>query len=234
MFNIAICDDSPVDLLSIEKLVRECLMDESIHSVIKTFHSGKTLLASSIEFDVIFLDILLQGEHGVDIAQAIALKSPRARVVFVSNSSEFMQEGYKVNALRYITKSADQRILRQDINEVFRYLMSLEQEIWVGSNPSVSVKTSEVMYASKETRQMVFYLTGGVHIDDNRTLKQCEALLIPQHFVMVHLGILVNVRYIRNVMNGLVELKDGTRLPLSRRMNKSVKETFLTFIKARQ
>ena len=82
---IAVCDD---DLAEQEQF------DEALHGWDPTrsaekFLSGTALLEAAREdppFDIVFLDIYMPGENGMDVAKALGEISPETGVAFVTTS----------------------------------------------------------------------------------------------------------------------------------------------------
>ena len=69
---VAICDDQKIVADEIEKFCREFLKDESIEYVVKKFFTGAELINDKFEPDIIFMDIELSEENGMDIAKKLA------------------------------------------------------------------------------------------------------------------------------------------------------------------
>lgn len=82
MLRIAICDDKKEDLLRIQRLVEKVMDQLSVRYNIQTFDIGKELLETSFLYDLIFLDIRLNGEDGIDIGKRIYWKNRNSKVIF--------------------------------------------------------------------------------------------------------------------------------------------------------
>ena len=67
MFTIAICDDDKNILVSIKKYIEEFAIENNMSVSIDLFHSGRELLKSSLKYNIIFLDIILQEENGIEV-----------------------------------------------------------------------------------------------------------------------------------------------------------------------
>lgn len=69
MISIAVCDDELLECISISAKVRTCMEELGIPCSIEQFYSGKELLGSVKRFDLIFLDILMEGMDGLETAR---------------------------------------------------------------------------------------------------------------------------------------------------------------------
>lgn len=56
-------------------------------------------------YDIVFLDVEMPKMNGMELAREIRSKMPWAIILFLTSHSEFAPDGYRVQALRYITKS---------------------------------------------------------------------------------------------------------------------------------
>ena len=88
MFTVAICDDDKIVLSSIQKCIEEFATENNISISVDLYDSGKKLLESSLKYNVIFLDIILQTENGIDIgthsiklSPALRTSSPKGRTL---------------------------------------------------------------------------------------------------------------------------------------------------------
>ena len=57
------------------------------------------------QYGILFLDIDLGKESGIDLARKMRKMNPEAVLIFVTNFSEYAPEGYEVDAFRYLAKS---------------------------------------------------------------------------------------------------------------------------------
>lgn len=75
---IAICDDEKTICKQVEKLVKKQIPDCNI----ELFASGETLLKETKIFDIIFLDIQMDGINGMQTARMLRNKKRRSLVDF--------------------------------------------------------------------------------------------------------------------------------------------------------
>ncbi len=61
--------------------------------------------------DIVFFDIQLPGESGIDAAKKLYRVDKRPVIVFITSSPDFAVQGYGVNALGYLVKPLTERAL---------------------------------------------------------------------------------------------------------------------------
>lgn len=119
---IAICDDQPMMCEEINtKLKRyaeqkHCAVDAII------FHTGKELLSSKHLFDIVFLDIELENENGIEIAESYRMEH-KGRIIFLTSHIEEMPNGYKVRAFRFLVKPINEAILYEAMDSAVQEIV---------------------------------------------------------------------------------------------------------------
>ena len=69
MISIAVCDDELLDCVTISAQIRTIMEELGAAFCIEQFQSGGELLKSLGRFDIIFLDILMEGMDGMETAR---------------------------------------------------------------------------------------------------------------------------------------------------------------------
>lgn len=111
---IAICDDEPAMLEYLDALVNQWGESRGEPVNAQCFPSAQALWFTweeSPRFDVLLLDIQMQGLDGVSLAHKIREKDSRSVIIFITGTVEFAAEGYDVSALHYLLKPVDEEKL---------------------------------------------------------------------------------------------------------------------------
>ena len=104
MISIAVCDDEP-ELRKILKKELAIKLDlQGLIYTIEEIGSGEELLETKTTYDLIFLDIEMQGINGMDTARELRQRECKSMIVFVTAHSDYVFEGYEVQSLHYIMK----------------------------------------------------------------------------------------------------------------------------------
>ena len=95
---IAICDDERNDA----NIIRFALMDVESSLEIDLFESGQDFLdrtKGGRQYDLVFMDIYMGDENGMDTVLAMQTMSPDTQVIFSTISVDHAVEAFEVNAI---------------------------------------------------------------------------------------------------------------------------------------
>lgn len=113
-YRIAICDDEQLDIKYIKELLHIWQEETNISLQIETFTSAESFLFNYAEdklYDIILLDIELGGMDGVTMAKKIRKENKTVQIIFISGYSDYIAEGYEVEALHYLLKPVNKEKL---------------------------------------------------------------------------------------------------------------------------
>ena len=107
MLEIAVCDDERFYREKIEKVLKEYLAEHELEYRIQLFPSGEEFLSRSenrVKYDIVFMDINMEKVDGIQAAMQMRSFHSDTYLVLVTAFINYVLEGYKVNAVRYIMK----------------------------------------------------------------------------------------------------------------------------------
>nr|WP_294488398.1 response regulator [uncultured Ruminococcus sp.] len=106
---IAVCDDEQCFLNYFRGIVKR--LYNRLDIITDEFSSGEELLKSFRykAYDLVFLDIEMPAMDGITLARKLRELSSDVSIVFLTGHIEYAIKGYEVNALRYLTKPAEEK-----------------------------------------------------------------------------------------------------------------------------
>lgn len=228
MVKFAVCDDEREMGEYIAEKLREYYPDEC---EIKCYVDGKILLEDSVRelFDAFFLDIGMPTLDGFSLAEKIRADNPFAKIIFVTNHTEFAHIGYLYGAFRYVRKFALEEELREAALSL-KHEFDLQSEFLLLKTPfgEIAKSVNSIRYFEVKGHQVTAFF------DDNEervsgTLNEYEERLKSNGFIRIHKSYLLNFRFIEYVGKTTVTLTDGTSLLLSRNRVAETKRKLLIF-----
>ena len=85
---IAICDNDREEAGFLKALVLDILGEQDVSCEIFSFEQGEELLASELDYQIVFLDIMLDGKNGVDVGNEIYRRKRRVKIIYQTNFDE--------------------------------------------------------------------------------------------------------------------------------------------------
>ena len=107
MIKIALCDDDSPFVSKITGLIQSLLQNSTDSPVITTYINPTALMdaiSDGERYDVYILDVEMPEQNGLEVAKHIRQFQPNAALLFLSSHLNYATEGYKVQALRYVSK----------------------------------------------------------------------------------------------------------------------------------
>ena len=98
---VLLVDDEPLQLLRLEKTVKECVPPDS---EILAFSNPLEGMEKGRDSDLAFLDIEMPGVNGIQLAKKLKETNPKINIVFVTAYDRYALEAYRIHASGYVTK----------------------------------------------------------------------------------------------------------------------------------
>lgn len=231
MLSIAVCDDEIIECCQISKKIKKVLEEIKVPYIIQQFYNGKELLQESGEFDIIFLDILMNDLDGIKIAKLLRENYDKF-LIFITSSREYSLEGYEVEAFQYFVKPLDekklklalQRILKKTNESLQEFLIINEErqkkKLYLNSIYYFEIK-GRIIYAYEEKKMTAFY----------EQIGNLEKNLKGKGFCRCHKSYLVNLKYVAGYNKKEVVLDNGKKVEIAKRRYEEFCKEVLEFIK---
>ena len=232
MYRIAICEDDAQVRRQLAALCGEILPALGTECSVAEFDCAEALegaLEAGAGFDLLCLDILLQGKTGMEMAQAFRGRDEQTSILFISSSREYLKEGYSVRPLQYLYKPIDPKELEEVLRTDLRLHRRLERlTISVGGKTAV-LPLAELLYMESQNHNSVAYFPDrreGFRI----SLREIERLLPAGLFCRCHHSFLVNMSHIRQINRRVLVLDQGSTIPVGRNYYEAAQAKFIHFL----
>lgn len=231
---VAICDDEAVQQQILRKYLEEWaqIKGETLETAV--FNSGESFLFAWEEdrdFDLLILDIELGRLSGMELAAKIRSQDERIPILFVTGYDKYMAQGYEVAALHYLMKPLRREKLFQVLDKVKRLEKNEEKLLFKTDRGPVSMPPSKIWYVEARAHQCVLYTEEEEYVLSSGIHEMAELLEHYREFVRCHRSYVVNVRHILAAVKSELVLDDKRRIPVSRSLEKTVKQAFMEMFK---
>lgn len=220
MIYIAICDD---DEKLIEDLkVEVCQVLKKIHQTADiTTYTQSRMLQYDIEegkyFDLILSDIEMPNVDGMKLAKYIKNYLPEILVIFITSYLKYAIDAFELSIFRYIPKSMIKMRLTHAIVDAVNMINLQSNKFYKIEMPSriEKIPYNKIMYICREGKNSeIVFVNGGI-TRVRKSLTQVFKELNSADFIYIDRGDIVNLAHIMGIRDGIVELKDGIRIPAS-------------------
>lgn len=230
-FRIAVCDDEKVHREQLEGILRSQWEDKDRQCAVFGYSTGEQLLEAveQSRFDLIFLDILMEGTDGMQAARRLRADGLRTKIVFVTSSPDFVFEGYEVEALRYLLKPFREEQIRE-VLQVCQKNAAQPEEILIRAGATIhKIPFHDICYVEAQRKSSVIVL-GDRRIPAVRGITEMESELPDNLFFRCQKSFIVNLRQIASICRYEATLKNGTVVPVGRAKWTEMKERLIDYL----
>lgn len=214
---VAICDDAAADRSYVEAMVKRWADARGTAVELRQYTSAENLLfclADQGGVDIALLDIEMGDMDGVTLAKRLRRDSETMQIVFITGYSDYIAEGYEVEALHYLIKPVQEEKLFSVLDRGVEKLRKSEQMLLLKTpGETVRVPVYSVRYADVQGNYVSIHAAKCYTV--KMTLRELEQSL-GDCFYRVGRSAIVNLGEISRVTRTEIVLRDGSRLPLPR------------------
>lgn len=235
LLSIAICDDQEQEVEEMYQMVHEVVCDYSVPYKIIKCSNGEDLIYELGEygsFDLIFMDVELKRDNGVEVAKRIREKDPYCKIVFVSGYNQYYKSAFSVQPFQFIDKPINQDEFKEITRAAIKHIVN-ENEVFSFENKwkHYRISLKDILYFTSEHRIVRVYTKDGNQFEFYGKMNDVETVLeqISTAFLRVHKSHLLNMNYIKVLQRDVVVLQDDSELMVSARRRKEVLERYMAY-----
>ena len=230
---IAIVDDIASERETLKKRITGQAVRLSLDAAILDYTSGPDFLSDARKehFDLVFLDIYMGSENGVDMAEQLRRFDKDCLLVFTTVSPDHALDGFRVRALHYLVKPYKETDLAALFDEIAKHFPIMDKYIEINAAGGiVRLRLQDILYAEHYQHQVYIYSAAGGQIVARLTFRKFTASLTDGRFFLCSLGVLVNMEHAKDFDGTDFILKNGKRISVSRNLAKAARMAFGDFL----
>ncbi|MXP76779.1 response regulator [Lachnospiraceae bacterium WCA-9-b2] len=228
---IAVIDDEKMELSYLSEAIRGYLSEAGyLENRVDTFQSAEEFFGvwEVQGYDLILMDIYMDGLSGIDAARRIRRLDADVRLVFCTISNGFASESYEVGAHYYLQKP----VSKQRISDMFKRLKMEEYETgrFVILPDGQHMVLRNIIYTEYGNHIVTVYNKKGEDIRTRITQTEFEKLICEYpYFWRCAKGIVVNFYEVEEFGGHFFEMSNGKKVYMSRRREKEVQKAYMEF-----
>ena len=229
LIEIAICDDEAVIREQLEQFLKRNVSDCRI----EVYAAGEELLAADRSFDLVFLDIQMQGLSGMETASALRAGNEDMILIFVTGLKEYVFEAFDVSAYHYLLKPLEEKklgeVLERALGEMRKRKTQEKKQLLIRTrNRSVNLDQSAILYLESRGKKVEIHVPGEI-IEMYASISKLEEKL-GSSFYRCHRGYLVNMAHIAEYRTDRIRLNNGEEVYLAKEKYQSFVKTYMRYL----
>ena len=230
---IALCDLDFALLKNVKKAIYAYAELHKIDTVVDCYNSGEKLLDSGIKYNIIFIGDELCGISSMETAQSIRQNDSFVAIVFMSKTTDFILESFKVSPYRFLLKPIEENVIFETLKEYLTEI-GIDFSFHIKSGyDNLILNAEEIYYLEADNKHCRVHLQNEI-LPCNKTMARIHNHLPKRGFSKINRAYVVNLNLVKKYNNEQLCLKNGTTLKISRNYLKSFKQELLDFIQPRQ
>lgn len=235
MINIAFCDDDPSVLDDIRMLLDRYAAEHNERMECTAFRSSIDLLREiehGTRYDILFLDIIMPGETGIDAAAEIRNYDSNVKIIFLTSSAEYAVQSYTVGAFFYLLKPVQKESVFSVLDSAIAACEKekLDSLILRCKNGITRIELRKLEYCEVIHRTLFIHMASGKVLESTGSLDDLSKQLETHGgFLRPHRSYLVNLDYVQSLSGHGITMSCLTEIPLPRGKYQEVKDAYLEY-----
>ena len=240
MIKIAFCDDDMEVLHQMNELIDRYRVERNEDITYAAFQSPFELLTEiekGIRPDILFLDVVMPGQNGMDVAKEIRQYDTNMKIIFLTSSPEFAVESYSVGAYFYQLKPIWEESFFRLMDAVLSgactkaVIAEKKNSLILRSKDGITrIDLQQLEYCEVLGRKLLFHLENGAVLESAGSLDDLAGQLMQySNFFRPHRSFLVNMEYIQNISSRSIKMVNDAEIPIPHGKCSEIKNTYMEY-----
>lgn len=213
---VAVCDDNKKFRESIAQWIQEY---NKIPCTVSIFANGEGLCREAESYDVIFLDIDMDGMNGIETARRIRRMDKSVKIIYVTSYSDYVDGAFSIHAFSYILKPVTKSLIFKQLDEILSYTLPKRH------NPEIEFQTEhglerftidEIYYFEYCYRKIIIYTQRGQFTFRGKITEVLNNMS-QYGFATPHKSFVVNLHHVKSIKGYELTMMNGEVVPLSQK-----------------
>jgi DNA-binding LytR/AlgR family response regulator len=235
MIKIAFCDDDMEVLHQMNELLDRYRVERNEDITYVAFQSPFELLTEiekGIRPDILFLDVVMPGQNGMDVAKEIRQYDTNMKIIFLTSSPEFAVESYSVGAYFYQLKPIWEESFFRLMDAVLAECEKKKKNSLIlrSKDGITRIDLQQLEYCEVLGRKLLFHLENGAVLESAGSLDDLAGQLMQDsNFFRPHRSFLVNMEYIQNISSRSIKMVNDAEIPIPHGKCSEIKNTYMEY-----
>lgn len=230
---IAVCDDKPEQAQYIKFVAGKWAEVNRMRLGADMFENAekfKRALAENKKYDILLLDIEMDGQNGVDLARELRSAGDKTVIIFITAVADYISEGYDVSALHYLVKPIKEDKFFEVLDKAYKNITETQKFLIINSNGrDYRILFDDIIYIEAVRNNSVIK-TIDAEYEVRQNIGKIEGAL-DNSFFRCQRSFIVMLKHIKYIAKTEVLLNNGETISLSRNIYKNLYKAFITYFK---
>lgn len=235
MIKVAFCDDDMAVLDDLKGLIDRYSTKRKQKVECTAFYSALELLAKiekGVRYDVLFLDVILPNENGINIAKEIRQYDSVVKIIFLTSSAEFAVQSYTVGAYFYQMKPIwEENFFRLMDSAIFECQKEQQYSLILRCKSGITrIVLDKLEYCEVIGRTLLFHMDNGKVLEGTGSMDDLYGQLSQyENFVRPHRSFLINMEYIQKISYKAITMMNMAEIPIPHGKCSEIKDLYLEY-----
>ena len=229
--NIAVVDDEEAIRKQINGFIKKWNPDFNI----RDFATGEELLAAEKDFDMIFLDIQMEGMGGIEAARILRQSDVDAVIIFITGIKEYVFEAFDVSAFHYLLKPIGEQkfmeVLGRAVGEARKRKGQKERQIFIkAKNGGYTLNLNSILYIESRGKKVEIHTMDMEDVIESYVTMDGLEGQLGDGFYRCHRGYLVNMAHIAKYDSDRIFLSNDEKVCLTRKKHSEFVKAYMWYL----
>lgn len=229
---IAIIDDVKTDREILSAFLERYCAQHHMDVQVSVFKSGEEFLSvfSHTTFDVVFLDVYMNGMDGLQVAQEIRGFERQTLLVFATGSEQHAVKSYRVRALDYLVKPYNYEQFSETMHLCEKSLLNRARHIVVKEGRvQIKILLSDILYVDYSNHYVLLHTKERIIKSYMPFGELADKLQGYPQFLACYRNCIINMDEVSCMEERDFLLGNGERLPISRAQLGSIRQRYADY-----
>lgn len=221
-----------IAVLEDEKIIREHLCalikKQEPKSHIEPYAAGEELLAMRKQFDIVFLDIQMEGMNGIETAKRLRERQEDVILIFITGVKEYVFDALNLYAFQYLLKPLDEKKFAEVLKRAVKEVGKKNDKKWLFiKTRNLKLDQMDILYIESKAKKVEIHIAKAKNtIEFYASMDELERQL-GEEFYRCHRAYIVNMAYITEYDSESITLTNGDRIYLTKKKYKEFVKAYM-------